>query len=76
MNVHAEAPVIGLAVNGQARAYLVWGMSQPAWHLAHDELGGQPVTVTYCDWKDCARVLDRGEVPADEIQLAGFADFS
>ena len=65
--MHAEAPVIGLAVNGQARAYLVWGMSQPAWHLAHDELG---------DWKDCARVLERGEVPADEIQLAGFADFS
>lgn len=74
VTVPAEAPVIGLAINGKARTYLVWGMSQPKWHLAHDNFGGQPVTVTYCDWQDCARALDRGEVPAAAIRLAGFAE--
>ena len=67
-----ETPIIGVIVDGQARAYLPKGMSEPQSHLAHDNIKGQPITVTYCNWTDCARVFTRGSVPPEEIRMGGF----
>ena len=41
-----QEPVVSVVLNGEARAYPVRIMM---WHeIVNDEIGGQPVTVTYC----------------------------
>lgn len=56
-------PVISLTVNGEARAYPIQILM---WHeIANDELGGVPVSVTFCPLCYSAIVFDRrldGEV--------------
>lgn len=50
-------PVIGLIVNGEARAYPLRVL---IWHeIANDTLGGVPVAVTYCPLCNTAIVFDR-----------------
>ena len=52
-----EEPVIGLEINGVARAY---PLSILIWHeIVNDEIGGRPVTVTYCPLCNSAIVFDR-----------------
>lgn len=49
-------PVIGLNVNGDARAY---PLSVMTWHeIVNDKVGGTPVTVTYCPLCNAAIVFD------------------
>ena len=59
----ARAPVIGLVVNGEARAYPLQVLT---WHeIVNDQIGGVPVAVTYCPLCNAAIVFDRrvgGEV--------------
>lgn len=59
----AREPVIGLVVNGDARAYPLQVLT---WHeIVNDEIGGVPVAVTYCPLCNAAIVFDRrvgGEV--------------
>jgi hypothetical protein len=50
-------PVVGLVVNGEARAYPLRVL---IWHeIANDTLGGVPVAVTYCPLCNTAVVFDR-----------------
>ncbi len=50
-------PVIGLEINGDARAYPLRVLM---WHeIANDTVGGTPVTVTYCPLCNAALVFDR-----------------
>ena len=50
-------PVIALEVNGEAKAYPLQVL---LWHeIVNDELGGVPVTVTYCPLCNSAVVFDR-----------------
>ncbi|MCH8808974.1 MAG: DUF3179 domain-containing protein [Proteobacteria bacterium] len=50
-------PVIGLVVNGDARAYPLGIL---IWHeIVNDTVGGIPVTVTYCPLCNSAVVFDR-----------------
>ena len=50
-------PVIGLIINGDARAY---PLSVLIWHeIANDTVGGVPVTVTFCPLCNAAVVFDR-----------------
>ncbi len=49
-------PVIGLEINGDARAYPLRVM---IWHeIANDVVGGKPVTVTYCPLCNAAIVFE------------------
>jgi hypothetical protein len=66
--------VIGVAAGGRSRAYSVPSLSRgPASHVINDVLGGVPVTVTYCDVRDCARVFtsDTGGTPLG-LSVGGF----
>ena len=63
--------VIGVNLNGQARAYLLSGMSLKDSHIIHDQLGDNPLTVVYCDRSEQARVFHR-TIEARKIRLAGF----
>lgn len=56
--------VIGVNINGQARAYPIRMLN--VHELVNDTLGGVPILVTYCPLCDSAVVFDRrvdGEVP-------------
>jgi len=53
----AQEPVIMLSMNGETKAYPLRIMM---WHeIANDEIGGVPVTVTYCPLCNSAVVFDR-----------------
>jgi hypothetical protein len=53
-----DAEVIGVCVQGRARAYEVASLAvSPKFHVVNDVLSGRPVTVAYCDLTDCARVF-------------------
>lgn len=50
-------PVVGLLVNGEARAYPLRILT---WHeIVNDSIGGRPVAVTYCPLCNSAIVFDR-----------------
>lgn len=50
-------PVIGLSLNGEAKAYPIRIMT---WHeIANDTIGGIPVAVTYCPLCNSSIVFDR-----------------
>ena len=50
-------PVVGLEINGDARAYPLRIL---IWHeIVNDKIGGTPVTVTYCPLCNSAVVFDR-----------------
>ena len=52
-----QEPVIGLTINGDARAYPLRILT---WHeIANDVVGGVPVAVTYCPLCNSAIVYDR-----------------
>ncbi|NKB52955.1 MAG: DUF3179 domain-containing protein [Rhizobiaceae bacterium] len=55
-NLIDREPVIGLSINGDARAYPLRVLT---WHeIVNDTVGGQPVAVTYCPLCNVAIVFD------------------
>lgn len=52
-----QSPVISLAVNGEARAY---PLAILTWHeIVNDEIGGEPVAVTFCPLCNSSIVFER-----------------
>lgn len=63
-------PVISLEINGDARAY---PLSVLMFHeIVNDEVGGRPVSVTYCPLCNAAIVYDRTVVNDGEKQVLDF----
>lgn len=70
-----DAPVIGVIVDGEARAYSVTAMSGVASHVVNDLFGDKPVSVTYCDRTDCTRVFTANTSgQAIPLKIGGFVD--
>lgn len=75
-----EDVVIGVVINGVARAYSIQAMSDfnengmlP--HVLNDVIERTPVSVTFCDLKDCARVFTKhGAHQPLELGIGGWAD--
>ncbi|PHS26474.1 MAG: hypothetical protein COA84_06085 [Robiginitomaculum sp.] len=62
-------PVIGLVINGVARAYPLRILT---WHeIVNDEVGGVPVTVTYCPLCNSAVVYERKIEGTDKATTFG-----
>lgn len=56
-NIPGNEPVIGLQINGDARAYPLRILM---WHeIVNDTVGGKPITVTFCPLCNAAIVFDR-----------------
>jgi hypothetical protein len=70
-----DEEVIGVVVDGKARAYRVKAFNDPSRHVVNDLIGDRPVTVAYCDLTDCARAYagPRGGRPLD-VSQAGLKD--
>jgi Protein of unknown function (DUF3179) len=50
-----DAEVLGIEVNGVARAYRLAALCDINRHIVNDTVNGVPVSVLYCDLNDCAR---------------------
>jgi hypothetical protein len=75
--VQENAEVIGVAVNGRARAYCLSEMQTPFTHVVNDVIDRVPVTVTYCNRTSCARVLTSPDEEMDshlDVGVGGFVD--
>jgi hypothetical protein len=68
-----DAPVIGVSAGGRHRAYLVRAFAALERHVVNDQLGGVPVTVSFCSISDCAQAFTgpRGRGPLD-VAVGGF----
>ena len=68
------ATVLGIEANGQYRAYLATAMSEAtSLHIVHDQLGGKPITMTFCDRSNCSRAFLRDKVNSDSIMMGGWS---
>lgn len=67
--------IVGVIVDGAARAYSLKAMSGMRSHVINEVYGETPLSVTYCDRTDCVRVLTT-DSPGQTIPLAtgGFAE--
>jgi len=55
----ADEPIIGVVVNGKAKAYPLGIMN---WHeIVNDTVGGVPLSITYCPLCDTIAVVERGD---------------
>lgn len=79
-----NARVIGIVVEGTARAYLVDsfvynpGLSATGAgvHVVNDVINNRPISITYCDMLDCTRVFSDSGTNRLEIKVVGFKDNS
>ena len=58
-DIEDEEMVLGLAIDGQARAYPINMLSDPNREILNDELAGRAVAVTWCDLCQSGLVYDR-----------------
>ncbi len=52
-----EEEILGVEVNGHARAYRLKTLADPTHHVINDRLENQPVSITYCNVSECARTF-------------------
>ena len=70
-----ETEVIGVAVEGHPRAYVVKAFCTSTTHVVNDLLGDVPVTVTYCDKCNTVKVFtDPKRGSPLELKLGGYMD--
>ncbi len=75
----ASARVIGVVDSGIAKAYLVDALVYqagasplgPGVHVVNDVVGSQGICVSYCDMKDCVRVLAKNNAKTI-VKVVGF----
>ncbi len=66
--------VIGVVVNGAARAYRLGALRDPRRHVVNDLVGGAPVTVAYCNRTDCIRTYTGPGAEPLRVGIAGLRD--
>ncbi len=70
-----DALVIGVVVDGKARAYALRSVSRLQQHVVNDVVGGVPITVAHCDVTGCTQVYARrGRSEPLDVTQAGFRD--
>ena len=69
-----KATILGIEADGKYRAYLATGMSDStSLHVVHDNLGGKPITMTFCDRSNCSRAFLRDQVNHEDILMGGWS---
>jgi len=65
--------VIGVVVNGKARAYQLGALCIGRHHVVNDLIDGVPISVAYCNLTDCTRVYtSRGRTEPLDVWQSGF----
>jgi hypothetical protein len=67
--------VLGVEVDGKARAYRLGAMRDITKHIVNDQINALPVSILYCDISDCSRVF-AGRLGAGPLSIrqAGVMD--
>lgn len=65
-----DVAVIGVEVNGKARAYVVRAFDRPFHHVVNDVLAEVPISLAYCNLTECMRVFTGDEKPGEPLELA------
>jgi len=69
-----DQDIIGIVVNGAARAYSTRAMSAMRYHVVNDSIAGTSATVTYCDRTDCVKVFGlKGAAEPLTLSTAGWS---
>lgn len=73
--IPADMPVLGVVVGSESRAYLLDALAMVQDHVINDVVGGEPITVTYCNLSGCSRVLTANtrapsNKPADPLAVS------
>jgi hypothetical protein len=72
--IRDDREVLGVRVDGRARAYLLAALSFPN-HVVNDLVGGSSVSVAYCDKTGCARAFTGGRAGEPlALDVGGWAD--
>jgi len=67
--------IVGVVVEGEARAYSLTAMAQLRHHVVNDVIAETPVTVTYCNQKQCVRVYRGGrKAKSLRLRVGGYRD--
>ncbi len=66
--------VVGVVVNGAARAYRLGALRDPRRHVVNDLVGGAPVSVAYCDRTGCIRTYTGLGAEPLRVGIAGLRD--
>lgn len=74
VNVPDEISVIGVVVDGEARAYLKAGMGAPESHLAYDRIGQADIAVAFCSRTRRSRVFVGDSDVIHSIRVGGWKD--
>ena len=74
-DIPADSEIIGVVLPGGARAYAVSSMSIISNHVINDVIEGEPLSITYCDQTDLARVFTIGDSSEHiDLSVAGRLD--
>ena len=68
VNLPDEVEVLGVQVGDEFRAYVLPVLSVVESHVVNDLIADAPISVTYCEFSDCARVLT-SSIPGYPIDL-------
>lgn len=70
--MRGDEEVVGVLVNGRARAYRLDALRDRTRHVVNDLIDGTPVSVAFCDLTDCVRAYTdpRRSAPLD-LAVAG-----
>jgi hypothetical protein len=64
-----SAAVVGIEAGGIYRAYLLMGMTTPELRVINDLPGGIPVSLAYCNLKDCAKAYSARNGSGEPLDL-------
>jgi hypothetical protein len=68
-----DTEVIGVSTGGGHRAYLLGTLVATQYHIVNDVLERVPVSVTYCDRTDCARVFTGAGSLSLDLRVSGYS---
>jgi len=76
VNLSDDHFVIGVVINGQARAYVETGMYEPENHIAYDRLGGTEIAVAFCSKTGDSRVFCGDRETVESIWVGGWRNYN
>ena len=69
VSIPENAEVVGIEANGLHRAYLLMGMFEPQRHIVNDVVGGIPVSVAFCNLRNCVTAYTSADGSQEPLDL-------
>ncbi len=69
-NLPEDEEVLGVEIQGHARAYRLKALAHPSDHLVNDMIAGNPVSVAYCDLTQCTRAFTAPSPSGQPLNLS------